>query len=198
MNVLLLSGGLESTALCYLCRPELCITIDYGQPSFDGEQRAAGFFCRSLSIEHQVIISRSYNLLARGNSSWWPFRNQLLVTLAATATSHLDVEKILIGIVRTDIYSDCTPAFIAHIQNLFCGQDSGLEISAPGAEMTTLELLNAAQFPEDALDVTFSCHRMSYPCGTCPGCAKSQEVKANYRQIALKRAKATSAASRYL
>ena len=196
MNVLLLSGGLESVALCYLSRPDLCITVDYGQPAFAGEKRASSFFCKSLDINHMIVRGTGYQKRVGETESWWPFRNQLLLTLAATATSHLDVKQIAIGLVRSDIYTDCTRKFVDAAQALFAAQDSNIQICAPALELSTMELLRKAYFPADSLNVTFSCHRMPYPCGACPGCRKSREVKELYFQSSRSRANAACAASR--
>ena len=48
--VLLLSGGLDSTARAGLFRPALCLAIDYGHRSAAGELRAAAAICRTLSL----------------------------------------------------------------------------------------------------------------------------------------------------
>lgn len=54
-SCLLLSGGLDSVALCYLERPALALTIDYGQLAAEAEINAAEAVCQSTSIRHHVL-----------------------------------------------------------------------------------------------------------------------------------------------
>lgn len=57
--VVLLSGGLDSTANLYKavqeCEVVLALTFNYGQRAFLKEQAAAQFFCQELGVEHKVI-----------------------------------------------------------------------------------------------------------------------------------------------
>src|ERR1043166_7150203 len=55
MRVLLLSGGIESTCLAYMERPNFCLTVDYGQRQALGEIRASQEVATFLSIPHDVI-----------------------------------------------------------------------------------------------------------------------------------------------
>ena len=49
-GVLLLSGGLDSTALAHMLRPPLCVVVDYGQRCARAETRAATAVCRALDL----------------------------------------------------------------------------------------------------------------------------------------------------
>ena len=40
MRILLLSGGLDSTVCLYLDKPDLCLTVEYGQPHFAEVRKA--------------------------------------------------------------------------------------------------------------------------------------------------------------
>src|SRR5579885_818491 len=90
---LLLSGGMDSVAIAFWKRPDIAFTINYGQLSAQGEIQAAEAVCDSLEIPHEVITVNCGNLGSGDLSGklpasvapvpeWWPFRNQLLLTLA--------------------------------------------------------------------------------------------------------------------
>src|SRR5688500_6256259 len=98
LKAVLLSGGLESTAIAYWLKPDVAITIDYGQPCAAGEIQAAKNICKSLSIAHDILQLSPYvnipirNRLGDHMSVWWPYRNQLLITLAAIKTTERRVD----------------------------------------------------------------------------------------------------------
>jgi SagB-type dehydrogenase family enzyme len=52
---ILLSGGIDSIALTYWQRPQIALTVDYGQAPAAAEILAAEEVCKNLSIEHHVI-----------------------------------------------------------------------------------------------------------------------------------------------
>src|ERR1044071_7215477 len=93
---LLLSGGMDSTALAYWKRPQVAYSIDYGQLPAEGEIRAAEAVCAALSVRHRVVKADCSgfglgDMAGKPASSlspiseWWPFRNQLIITLAGAA-----------------------------------------------------------------------------------------------------------------
>ena len=187
MRALLLSGGLESTAIAYWLRPQVAVTVDYGQPSVEGEIRAASTIVKLLSIKHEIIHTSAYLRLptrpSRTASVWWPYRNQLLLTLAAVCTTERRVGEIYIGLVKGDIYKDCTPDFIKKVNSLFATQERPVTVTAPARKMTTLELLKKSKIPYNFLGITISCHLSDIPCGQCAGCRKSYQVKKEYKTI---------------
>src|SRR5688572_25778664 len=110
---LLLSGGMDSIALAYAHRPQLAITVDYGQLSAAGEIRAAMAVCESLDLRHEIIRTDlrglgSGDLVGEPSLSiapvreWWPFRNQMLITLAAMRIVRDGISRLLLGSVRGD------------------------------------------------------------------------------------------------
>lgn len=93
-SVLLLSGGLDSTSIAAWKHPNCCLSIDYGQRAADAERRAAATICEHLSLPFAHIkVDASVVGAGLMNASsdpavftpeWWPYRNQLLITLAAS------------------------------------------------------------------------------------------------------------------
>lgn len=188
---LLLSGGMDSIALAYWKRPELAITINYGQKPFLAELNASKEVARVLGMEHIVldidcsslgsgIMSDKGVLSMAPTQEWWPYRNQLLVTLAAMEAIHLGVNELMLGTVKTDsIHKDGTKSFYDAIDSLMTLQEGSIRITAPAINMTTEELIRVSRVPESVLLWAHSCHISNQPCGTCPGCIKYREVRRN-------------------
>lgn len=199
MTALLLSGGIDSVAIAYWCRPPLAITIDYGQSAVKAELRAAATICRQLSIVHNVITAdcscvgvgcmldrdsaRASCALDAPTPEWWPFRNQLLVTLAAARAVTLGFHELLIGTVASDKrHRDGTSVFIESMSSLLSMQEGGMTLRAPAINLTTNELVARSGIPLSLLAWSHSCHTGNYACGTCPGCLKNQQAWLDLRQ----------------
>jgi 7-cyano-7-deazaguanine synthase len=183
-RALLLSGGLDSLAIAHWVRPELAVTIDYGQLAAAAEIVAATQICRTLGIDHHVVrvdcralgsgdmAGRSPDALAPA-SEWWPYRNQLLITLAAMWAVPRDVGQLLIGTVASDgSHADGRAEFIHRINALLGCQEGALQVAAPALAMTTVELLRRARVPQSLLGWAHSCHKAEVACGNCRGCNK--------------------------
>ncbi len=188
MKALLFSGGVESTCLAVMERPDLGVTIDYGQVSAEGEIKAASHIAKTLRLDHRVITVPLRHLGAgdlagrsapagHAASEHWPYRNQMLITLAAMALAQEGLQTLLIGTVVTDrVHEDGTPEFLDAMDRLLSVQNPVLSLRAPAAKWTTIELVQRAGATRDLLGWTFSCHRSSLACGSCRGCHKTLEL----------------------
>jgi 7-cyano-7-deazaguanine synthase len=187
-QALLLSGGVDSIALAYWLRPEIVFTIDYGQLPYQGEVRAATQVAQQLGLQHE-LLRVDCSALGSGDLSgkapdahapateWWPYRNQLLVTMCAAKAIALGVKEILIGTVASDgFHKDGTPQFVQLMNDLLFYQEGGIRVSAPAIGLTSAELVRAAGIPEELLLWAHSCHKAEYACGNCRGCNKYQNV----------------------
>lgn len=187
-RALLLSGGIDSIALAYWLRPELVFTINYGQLPYLGEVRAATEVARQLGLQHELLqvdcrAVGSGDLLGNAPDShapaseWWPYRNQLLLTLCAAKAISLGANELLIGTVASDgFHKDGTPHFVHLMNELLSYQEGGLQVSAPAIELTSIELVRTAGIPPELLFWAHSCHKAEYACGKCRGCTKYQQV----------------------
>jgi 7-cyano-7-deazaguanine synthase len=183
-TALLLSGGIDSIALAYWKRPDLAITIDYGQAPAPAEIQAATEVCRTLHLAHDVLridcsslgsgdLANRPALSVAPVPEWWPFRNQLLVTLAAAHGLGRGVGHLLLGTVSTDrAHVDGAPAFIEALSALLAMQEGGVTVSAPAVEMTSADLVRSSGIPFGLLAWAHSCHVGTLACGQCRGCAK--------------------------
>jgi 7-cyano-7-deazaguanine synthase len=185
---ILLSGGMDSTALAYWKRPDIAFTIDYGQRSAGGELRAAAAVCHDLRMPHHVLRVDCRSLgsgdLAEAPPNpfapvpeWWPFRNQLLISLAAMRGIALGVQEMMLGCVKSDgSHVDGTEEFISIVDHLLRIQEGGLRVGAPAISMSSAELVRVSGIILPQLAWAHSCHREDYACGSCRGCHKHRNV----------------------
>lgn len=188
----LLSGGMDSMAIAYWKRPQLAFTIDYGQVCAEAEIRAATKVALDLGLEHHIIkvdcSSLGSGLLCGKNAidsapveEWWPYRNQLLVTLACMKGIALGLRKLYVGSIKTDgIHKDGTSEFYRLMNELMVYQEGGIKIEMPAAELNTYQLVEVSGMPKEAMLWTHSCHTSNTPCMKCSGCLKNYAVRYKY------------------
>ncbi|MRR56632.1 MAG: 7-cyano-7-deazaguanine synthase [Deltaproteobacteria bacterium] len=183
-SALLLSGGMDSISLAWKLRPEFAITIDYGQLPAQAEIQAADAVCTRLDIRHEVIrvncrklgmgdMSGLASCELAPASDWWPFRNQLLVTLAGMRCIALGVKCLYLGTVKSDEqHRDGTPEFIRSVSHLMSYQEGSLQVESPAISMSSAELVRWSGIPSSLLAWAHSCHTSNVACGQCRGCNK--------------------------
>jgi 7-cyano-7-deazaguanine synthase len=188
-QLLLLSGGLDSTCLGVLERPAAALVIDYGQIPAAAEFRAADYVANKYGIRLiKLVVDCSgigQGLLADGLSApgapspeWWPFRNQLLATLAASVAIKEGLGEVAVATVASDgeRHVDGTAEFYFALAELIAMQEGGIRLCTPCIDRSTQELFASVDLPDDVLVMSHSCHVASLACGWCPGCLKRQEV----------------------
>lgn len=189
MRALLFTGGLDSTALAWMLRPERLLFVDYGQRPAKGEERAARAVAAAVGIGLDIRCvdlsgfghgtmspSRAPLVAASKAPEFWPYRNQMLITLAAMTYAADPLSDILVGtVVGDDAHPDGRREFLSAIDGLV-RQQSGVRVLAPAIDVTTLQLLRKAAVPESVLGWTFSCHTGEWACGSCRGCNKHRQV----------------------
>ena len=188
MKALLLSGGVDSVALAFWKRPETAITVDYGQRAASAEVAVSRHICELIGIEH-IVVTADCSALGSGDmagaaalpnapiTEWWPFRNQLLATLAGMKAIAIGVTELMLASVASDsTHIDGTAPFYDALDRLVSMQEGGMRVSAPALKMTTVELVRASGVGRDVLAWAHSCHTSSIACGDCRGCYKHQQV----------------------
>ncbi|TXH38862.1 MAG: 7-cyano-7-deazaguanine synthase [Rhodospirillaceae bacterium] len=188
MKLLLLSGGIDSSCIAAWLRPDMLCTVDYGQRVAAAEIRASAYVASQLGLRHEVIkvdcsALGTGHLTGREPSSlaaapeWWPYRNQLLITLGAMRFVSEGLSEIMIGTVASDVvHMDGRAEFIDAIGTLLRVQEGAVNVSAPASLMRSEELILRSGITAELLAYTFSCHVSVYPCGQCRGCLKHNEV----------------------
>jgi len=187
-SVLLLSGGLDSATLAYTNRPDLTVTVDYGQCCADAEIQASAQIANQLDLEHEVIEVDCKNLGAGTMAGqqethlgdapeWWPYRNQLVITLVAMDVVRRGADRLLVGAVTDDQdHADGQAKFFELMDSLLSFQEGNLRVKAPAIDRTTEEFVREANPPESLLGWTHSCTASNAACGKCRSCKKRQRV----------------------
>lgn len=181
---ILLSGGIDSAALCYWQKPEHAIHINYGQKAAVAESRAATAIAAAVGIPLSIIRADlsplGQGIMAGTGQSqlgatpeWWPFRNQLLITLAAMKMAATGQTVLLIGTVATDrLHRDSTAAFREAMGQVLSLQEGKIHLSAPASRLRSAQLVRKSRMPHEIVAWTHSCHVSALPCGRCRGCTK--------------------------
>jgi len=179
---------MDSLTLAWWKRPDIAFTVNYGQIAADAEIAASVAICKRLNIPHYVIEVDCRALgsgdMAGGNvnlhaptTDWWPYRNQLLITLTAMRAIELNIDTLWIGTVRTDdSHQDGKKEFIKAISYLMAYQEGGMVIDAPAINLSTSELIRLSGIPSGYLAWAHSCHKANVACGCCRGCNKYYKV----------------------
>lgn len=195
-RVLLLSGGVDSASLLYMVRPSHALFISYGQRAEQAEKRAAAAVAASIDVKFDSVradfaVTGGGLMIADApidgspSPEWWPFRNQILVTIAAAwacrntdAVTRPGSTSILLGCVAGDgeRHIDGSPRFIAALNDLLRLQEGGVGLEAPAVDLSTEQLVAASGIPDSVLAWTHSCHVANLPCMACPGCFKRERV----------------------
>lgn len=197
-SVLLLSGGLDSASIASWKRPPLTLFVDYGQRPAAAELAASRAISGALGLNFESMrvdaSSIGAGLLAGAgriegapSEEWWPFRNQMLVTFAATWLVHagLTGSEILVGSVRPDRkrHRDGSPRFYRMLNDLLKYQEGSISVQAPAISLTTEQLVLDSGVADGILGWTHSCHVSTSPCLACPGCYKRQQVLENVQRL---------------
>ncbi|WP_138992755.1 7-cyano-7-deazaguanine synthase [Larkinella sp. C7] len=185
---ILLSGGMDSIALIYWKQPDMAFTIDYGQKPAQAEIRASTQVAKALNIPHYIIsadcsklgsgdLSDAASLALSPSPEWWPYRNQLLITLACMKGIAHGMTELMVGSVKTDgFHSDGTSGFYDRLNNLLSYQEGNIKLCCPAIDLTTVELIRQSKIPASLLLWAHSCHTANFPCGHCRGCYKYLDV----------------------
>ncbi len=183
---LLLSGGMDSVALAFWLKPPHAVTVDYGQLPAAAEIRAASRVCAELNISHHVVrtafpghgdMAGAPSLPGAPTPEWWPFRNQMLITIAAAELISHGVTQLIIGTLAPDrVNGDGSPEFLKRIDDLLHFQEGGMRLIAPAIELTATELIRQAGVPEEIIRWAHSCHISDNACGRCRGCLKQRRT----------------------
>jgi len=201
MDIILYSGGMDSTVLLHEFQREikLAVSFAYGSRHNSNEIECAAENCRSLEIEHEIIILplqkifKSNSLLnsnidvpegpyteERLKSTVVPFRNGILLSLAIGLAEERKFNRVLIANHAGDhtIYPDCRPDFINHMSQAGkTGTFQQVEIFAPYTFLTKREIALKGQKMGVDFRATWSCYKgESVHCGKCSTCLERKEA----------------------
>lgn len=185
----LLSGGIDSICLTYHLRPQIAYTVDYGQNSAEREISVSKMVCQTLKIKHEIIrvnckslgtgnLVKENSLKVSPSGEWWPFRNQLLITLCLMKAISQDIQELHLASVKSDsFHKDGTKEFYQYINTLTSFQEGNISIKCGTTELNSHELAQKYNVPMDLILMSHSCHLSNIACGNCSGCLKQIRVR---------------------
>ena len=141
--------------------------------------------CRAVGAG--LMAGERVRSAANPHPEWWPFRNQLVITLAAAHLVSRAGTSILIGTVSTDgrRHGDGTVEFVRALNRLLGLQEGGIQLHAPAIGMSSAQLVQRSKIPPALLFATHSCHVSNDACGKCPGCVKHTRVTGRLERRAI-------------
>lgn len=189
MKGLLLSGGVDSICSAYNLKPEYAFTIDYGQAPAEREIFVSGVICEIMGITHRVIrvdcsdvgsgiLAQRKPLDLAPSREWWPYRNQMLITLCLMQCIKLGISELHLASVKSDsFHKDGTLEFYQLISQLVEYQEGGIRIKCDTLDKFSHELVLDYDVPLEFIQLAHSCHTSNISCGSCPGCTKLIRVR---------------------
>lgn len=188
-KAILLSGGMDSICLTFGIKPEIAYTINYGQNAAEREIYVSKHVCEFLEIEHKVIevdcrslgsgsLANTVNHELAPSPEWWPYRNQLLITLALMQGIKDGITELHLASVKSDsFHKDGTEAFYKLINDLTSYQEGTIKVCCESIGYYTHELARMYKVPVELLSLAHSCHTSNIACGKCHGCKKNLRVR---------------------
>lgn len=200
-SLIVYSGGLDSTTLLweYAADIALAVNFNYGSNHNAREAECARRNCKKLGIKLIEIdldfMSRYFKssllegaeAIPEGNyddenmrSTVVPFRNGIMLSIAAGLAETYNLDKILIANHAGDhaIYPDCRPGFVDAMGKAISeGTYEGIRLVAPYTHLTKAQIVErGAQLGVGYAD-TYSCYRgQEQHCGTCGTCRERKEA----------------------
>ena len=201
LAVCLVSGGMDSCVTAAIAGEEndelAFLHVSYGQPTESRELRAFEEIADYYRITKRLAVSIEYLTRIGGSSltdsrievaeadlssrviptSYVPFRNAHLLSIATSWAEVSGAERLYIGAVAEDSsgYPDCRPEFFdAFEQTIKTGTrpETAIEIVTPVIALRKSEIVRRGLELNAPLHLTWSCYQSSdRACGRCDSCA---------------------------
>lgn len=199
--IVLMSGGMDSTVCASWAIDqgfEVCaLHVHYGQKTEEREGKAFQDICSKLQIQHildidishlaaiggssltddSIAISKADLLNTEIPSSYVPFRNANLLSIAVSWAEVIGAHTIIIGAVEEDGsgYPDCRKVFFDAFEAMIqVGTKPGshITIQTPLIALDKAEIVKMGMTLDAPLELTWSCYSGSEKaCGVCDSCA---------------------------
>ena len=202
LAVILISGGMDSCVTAAIAAQSYNLAmlhLNYGQKTERREEKAYRDICKFYSIpKTRQLISHIDHLKKIGGSSltdrtmavskadlknkevptsYVPFRNAHILSIAVSWAEVIGAKKIFIGAVEEDSsgYPDCREEFFKAFNKVIAlgtRPDTTLEIITPIIHMNKSEIVRKGIELESPLHLTWSCYQNEdKACGVCDSCA---------------------------
>lgn len=201
ISIILVSGGMDSCVTAAIAGRESAelafLHISYGQRTELRERQAFNEIADHYGVEKRLDISIEYLAKIGGSSltderivvseadlasqeiptSYVPFRNANMLSIATSWAEVIGATKIYIGAVAEDSsgYPDCRPEFYAAFQqtiNIGTKPETNIRIETPIISLSKAEIVKTGVELGAPLYLSWSCYRANdAACGTCDSCA---------------------------
>lgn len=202
LAVVLASGGMDSCVTAAIAQQDYTLAMlhmNYGQRTEKREEKAFRDICDFYKVpEQRILISNVHHLKAIGGSSltdegiavsqadldnpsvpssYVPFRNANILSMAVSWAETLQAKKIFIGAVEEDSsgYPDCRQDFFAAFNKVIAlgtRPETELEIITPIIRLKKSEIVKKGLELQAPLHLTWSCYQNEdVACGVCDSCA---------------------------
>ncbi len=199
--VVLMSGGMDSAVCASIAKSQgyeiAALHANYGQKTEKRELEAFSELCRYFKAAEKLEIDLSYlakigcssltdkkvkitnaDLTSKEiPSSYVPFRNGAILSIAAGWAETVGARAIFIGASQVDCsgYPDCRESFLQAFEkavDLGTKPETNIRIIAPLLNMTKKEVILKGAELETPFELTWSCYKNSEKaCGKCDSCA---------------------------
>ncbi|MBX7152515.1 7-cyano-7-deazaguanine synthase QueC [bacterium] len=202
LAVVLASGGMDScvtAAIAHQSYDLAMLHMNYGQRTEKREEKAFLDICNFYKVpQERILISNVNHLKTIGGSSltdesmtvtkadlnnpsvpssYVPFRNANILSMAVSWAEVLKAKKIFIGAVEEDSsgYPDCRLDFFTAFNKVIAlgtRPETELEIVMPIIDMKKSAIIKKGLELRAPLDLTWSCYQNEdTACGICDSCA---------------------------
>ncbi len=201
LAVCLVSGGMDSCVTAAIANDETkelaFLHVSYGQRTENRERRAFEEIADHYSVKQRLVVSLEHLAKIGGSSltdkslsvtsanlsrhgiptSYVPFRNAHMLSVAASWAEVIDAKYIYIGAVAEDSsgYPDCRPEFYEAFQQAITigtKPETQIEIKTPVIAMKKSQIVELGQKLNAPFELTWSCYKQSEEaCGDCDSCA---------------------------
>ncbi|HXG83152.1 MAG TPA: 7-cyano-7-deazaguanine synthase QueC [Pyrinomonadaceae bacterium] len=199
--IVLVSGGMDSCVTAAIAKQEneeiALLHISYGQRTESRERKAFEDIADFYKVEKRLAVSIEYLAKIGGSSltdknikvteadlesteiptSYVPFRNANMLSIATSWAEVLNANSIYIGAVAEDSsgYPDCRPEFYAAFEKTIeagTKPETNIKIKTPIIHLSKAEIVKKGIELNAPLDWSWSCYRNeNLACGTCDSCA---------------------------
>ncbi|MET0751751.1 MAG: 7-cyano-7-deazaguanine synthase QueC [Pyrinomonadaceae bacterium] len=201
LAICLVSGGMDSCVTAAIAKAETgeiaFLHISYGQLTERRERKAFTDIADFYNVEKRLDVSIEYLARIGGSSltddrievseanldakeiptSYVPFRNANMLSIAVSWAEVLGARSIYIGAVAEDSsgYPDCRPQFYEAFEKAIdegTKPDTKIEIRTPVIHLSKAEIVKKGIETGAPLHLSWSCYRSEeLACGTCDSCA---------------------------
>lgn len=201
ISICLVSGGMDSCVTAAIAKTETdeiaFLHISYGQRTERRERQAFNDIADFYDVEKRLDISIEYLAQIGGSSltdknieiseanlenkeiptSYVPFRNANMLSIATSWAEVLGADSIYIGAVAEDSsgYPDCRPEFYAAFEKTIetgTKPEIDIKIKTPIIELSKAEIVKKGLELNAPLHLSWSCYRSEdMACGACDSCA---------------------------